>query len=104
MGPSRGEGRRPTQTQAYPTYEARESGESRFNRSQKDMFYSVREQLPIPPKVSTSRNRRNMDLWCEYHLEHDHTLSQCRELKNLLDKLADEGKLDTNLKRDNSRP
>ena len=68
------------------------------------MFYSVREQLPIPPKVSTSRNRRNMDLWCEYHLEHDHTLSQCRELKKILDRLADEGKLDGYLKRDNNRP
>ena len=90
------------QAHAYPTYEARDSGESRFIRSKKDIFYSVTDQLPIPP--STSQNRRNMDLWCEYHKEHDHTLSQCRELKKVLDKLADEGKLDRYLKRDNSQP
>ena len=45
-----------------------------------------------------------MDLWCEYHKEHEHTLSQSRELKKVLDRLADEGKLDRYLKRDNSRP
>ena len=44
-----------------------------------------------------------MDLWCEYNKEHDHTLSQCSELKKALDKLADEGKLDRYLKRDNNR-
>ena len=68
------------------------------------MFYSVREQLPIPSKVSASQNRRNMDLWGEYNREHVYTLSQCRELKKVLDRLADEGKLDRYLKRDNNRP
>ena len=38
-------------------------------------------------------NRRNMDLWCEYHKEHGHTLAHCRELKKVLDRLANEGKL-----------
>lgn len=75
MGPPRDEGRRQAHAQAYLIYEARDNGESPFNRSQKDMFYSFREQLLIPPKVSTSQNRRNMNLWCEYHKEYDHTLS-----------------------------
>ena len=65
------------------------------------MFCSVREQLSVPPRVSTSQNRRNIDIWCDYHKEDDHTLSQCRELKKVLDKLADEGKLDRYLKCDN---
>ena len=64
------------------------------------MFYYIREQLPIPPKVSTSQNRRNMDLWCEYHREHNHTLSQCRELKKVLYRLADKEELDRYLKHD----
>ena len=68
------------------------------------MFYSVRDQLPVPPRVSTSLNRRNMDLWCEYHKEHGQTLSQCRELKKILDKFVDKGKVGRYLKRDNSQP
>ena len=34
-----------------------------------------------------------MDLWCEYHKEHGHTLAQCLEYKKVLDRFADEGKL-----------
>ena len=67
--------------------------EPRFNRNQKDIFCAIRSKLPQPPQVSTSMNRRNMDLWCEYHKEHGHTLAHCRELKKVLDRLANEGKL-----------
>ena len=64
----------------------------RFNRKRKDIFYTIRSELPQPSQVSTSMNRRNMYLWCEYHKEHGHTLAHCRELKKVLDQLANEGK------------
>ncbi|XP_057543932.1 uncharacterized protein LOC130823331 [Amaranthus tricolor] len=64
-----------------------------FNRNRRDIFFAVRDQLPAPPPVTTPSDRRNYNLWCDYHKEHGHTLAQCRELKRILHQLADEGKL-----------
>ncbi|XP_057529910.1 uncharacterized protein LOC130808450 [Amaranthus tricolor] len=64
-----------------------------FNRNRKDIFYAIRNELPTPPPTNTPSNRRNFNLWCDYHKEHGHTLAQCRELKRILHQLADEGKL-----------
>ncbi|XP_057550569.1 uncharacterized protein LOC130828622 [Amaranthus tricolor] len=64
-----------------------------FNRDRKDIFFAIRDQLPTPPPTTTPSDRRNYNLWCYYHKEHDHTLAQCRELKRILHQLADEGKL-----------
>ena len=64
-----------------------------FNRNRKDIFFAIRDQLPTPPPTATPSDRRNYNLWCDYHKEHGHTLAQCRELKRILHQLADEGKL-----------
>ncbi|XP_057547863.1 uncharacterized protein LOC130826275 [Amaranthus tricolor] len=64
-----------------------------FNRNRRDIFFAVRDKLPTPPPTTTPSNRRNYNLWCDYHKEHGHTLAQCRELKRILYQLADEGKL-----------
>ena len=64
-----------------------------FNRNIKDIFFAVRDELPTPPPTTTPSDRRNYNLWCDYHKEHGHTLAQCRELKHILHQLADEGKL-----------
>ncbi|XP_057518286.1 uncharacterized protein LOC130799194 [Amaranthus tricolor] len=64
-----------------------------FNRNRKDIFFAVRDKLPAPPPTTTPSDRRNYNLWCDYHKEHGHTLAQCRELKRILHQLADEGKL-----------
>ncbi|XP_057524865.1 uncharacterized protein LOC130804449 [Amaranthus tricolor] len=64
--------------------------DSLFNRNRKDIFFAIRDQLPTPPLTTTPFDRRNYNLWCDYHKEHDHTLAQCRELKRNLDQLADE--------------
>ena len=64
-----------------------------FNRNRKDIFFAIRDGLPIPPPTTTPSNRRNYNLWCDYHKEHSHTLAQCRELNRILHQLADEGKL-----------
>ncbi|XP_057528222.1 uncharacterized protein LOC130806967 [Amaranthus tricolor] len=64
-----------------------------FNRNRKDIFFAIRDQLPTPPPTATPSDRRNYNLWCDYHKEHDHTLAQCRGLKRILHQLADEGKL-----------
>ena len=64
-----------------------------FNRNRKDIFFAIRDQWPTPPPTATPSDRRNYNLWCDYHKEHGHTLAQCRELKRILHQLADEGKL-----------
>ncbi|XP_057543500.1 uncharacterized protein LOC130821729 [Amaranthus tricolor] len=64
-----------------------------FNRNRKDIFFAVRDKLPAPPPTTTPSDKRNYNLWCDYHKEHGHTLAQCRELKRILHQLADEGKL-----------
>ena len=65
-----------------------------FNRNRKDIFFAVWDELPAPPPTTTPFDRRNLNLWCDYHKEHGHTLAQCRELKRVLYQLAEEGKLE----------
>ncbi|XP_057522587.1 uncharacterized protein LOC130802595 [Amaranthus tricolor] len=64
-----------------------------LTRNRKDIFFAIRDQLPTPPPTTTPSDRRNYNLWCDYHKEHGHTLVQCREFKRILHQLADEGKL-----------
>ena len=37
--------------------------------------------------------KRNQNLYCQYHLDHEHTTENCRNLWNYLDQLVREGKL-----------
>ena len=64
-----------------------------FNRNRKDIFFAIRDEFPTPPPTTTPSDRRNYNLWCDYHKEHGHTLTQCREFKRILHQLADEEKL-----------
>ena len=64
-----------------------------FNRNRKDIFFAIRDALPAPPPTTTPSDRRNYNMWCDYHKEYGHTLTQCRELKRILHQLAKEGKL-----------
>ncbi|XP_057538069.1 uncharacterized protein LOC130815596 [Amaranthus tricolor] len=64
-----------------------------FNLNRRDIFFAIRGELPTLPPTTTPTDRRNYNLWCDYHKEHGHTLAQCRELKRILHQLADEGKL-----------
>ncbi|XP_057532955.1 uncharacterized protein LOC130810847 [Amaranthus tricolor] len=65
-----------------------EGNDPMFNKNRKDIFFAIRDEFPTPPPTTTPSDRRNYNLWCDYHKEHGHTFAQCRELK-----LADEGKL-----------
>ncbi|XP_057548070.1 uncharacterized protein LOC130826504 [Amaranthus tricolor] len=55
--------------------------------------YSSPSGTSCRPPTTTLSDRRNYNLWCDYHKEHGHTLAQYRELKPILHQLADEGKL-----------
>ncbi|XP_057518494.1 uncharacterized protein LOC130799416 [Amaranthus tricolor] len=58
-----------------------------FNRNRKDIFFAIPDELPTPPPTATPSDRRNYNLWCDYHKEHGHTLAQCRKLKRILHQL-----------------
>ncbi|XP_057532829.1 uncharacterized protein LOC130810711 [Amaranthus tricolor] len=64
-----------------------------FNRNRKDIFFAIWDELPTPPPTTTPSDRRNYNLWCDYHKEHGHTLAQCHKLKRILHQLANERKL-----------
>ena len=52
-----------------------------FNRNRKDIFFTIRDELPTPPPTITPSDRRNYNLWCDYHKVHGHTLPQYRETR-----------------------
>lgn len=67
------------------TKHLRDGGEdSRFNTNRRDIFFAVQDALPAPPPTTTPSDRRNYDLYCDYHREYGHTLEQYRELKRIL--------------------
>ena len=72
-----------------------------------------------PNKMMGNPEKRNRNLYCQYHRDHGHTIKDCRSLWDHLDQLVREGKLnqlvhhssslggqtDTRLERENpSRP
>ncbi|XP_050289895.1 uncharacterized protein LOC126728057 [Quercus robur] len=46
-----------------------------------------------PNKMAGDSSRRNQNLYCAYHQEPGHVTDECRNLKNYLDRLVQEGKL-----------
>ena len=68
--------------------------------SQREIYLDIKEKctLPKPNPIRTAVNRRDKRLWCEYYHNCGHTTRDYRELKRVLDKLADEGKLNQYLK------
>ena len=46
-----------------------------------------------PSRMAGDPTKRNQNLYCTYHQEPGHTTDDCRNLKNHLDRLVQEGKL-----------
>ena len=46
-----------------------------------------------PNKMMENLEKRNRNLYCQYHWDHGHTTEDCRSLWDHLDQLAREGKL-----------
>ena len=46
-----------------------------------------------PNKMMGNPEKRNRNLYCQYHRDHGHTTEDCRSLWNHLDQLVREGKL-----------
>ena len=50
--------------------------------------------FPKPPPMRTPEDRRVGNGYCEYHGQKGHTTNECVQLRQLIDKLVKEGKLD----------
>ena len=65
----------------------------------RDLIHQVMEKIknePLtkwPNKMAGDPKKRNQNLYCQYHQEPGHTTQDCRNLKNHLDQLVREGKL-----------
>ena len=46
-----------------------------------------------PNKMAGNPEKRNRNLYCQYHRDHGHTIEDCRSLWDHLDQLVREGKL-----------
>ena len=46
-----------------------------------------------PNKMVGNPEKRNHNLYCQYHQDHEHTTEDCRSLWDYLDQLVQEGKL-----------
>ena len=46
-----------------------------------------------PNKMMGNPEKRNYNLYCQYHQDHGHTTKDCRSLWDFLDQLVREGKL-----------
>ncbi|XP_057540555.1 uncharacterized protein LOC130818404 [Amaranthus tricolor] len=96
-------------------HDKQDQGQYHSSKAYRDHEYSSRErgyptrhqgpsskmgyELLIPSPSTIPSDRRNYNLWCDYHKGRGHTLSQCRELKRILHQLAEEGKLERFLNR-----
>ncbi|XP_010678170.1 uncharacterized protein LOC104893735 [Beta vulgaris subsp. vulgaris] len=65
-----------------------------YNLNQREIYLDIKGKYPMPKPnpIRMSFNKRDKRLWCEFHHDCGHTTRDCRELKRVLDKLADEGK------------
>nr|XP_009767300.1 PREDICTED: uncharacterized protein LOC104218497 [Nicotiana sylvestris]XP_016469054.1 PREDICTED: uncharacterized protein LOC107791484 [Nicotiana tabacum] len=53
------------------------------------MGYTVR----WPKEMRSNPNRRNLDLWCEFHNDHSHKIADCRLLQGEVEHLLKQGYL-----------
>ena len=52
------------------------------------------EKIPLPRPLKHKRAGRDRSEYCEYHKLYGHSTNDCHDLKNVIEKLAREGKLD----------
>ena len=86
-------GKTQNQNQAAWRGPNRSEGERKYPPWQDSTTTEETPSMPSEMNYLLPQQSDNIDLWGEYHKEHGHTLSNCRELKRILDQYADEGKL-----------
>nr|GFA68391.1 reverse transcriptase domain-containing protein [Tanacetum cinerariifolium] len=69
-------------------------GESTSAYTQKEILATKGANFPKPPPMRTPEERCVGNGYCEYHGQKGHTTNECVQLRQLIDKLVKEGRLD----------
>ena len=51
------------------------------------------QSLRWPKNMKAPPHKRNKNLWCEFHQDHDHLTDKCFALKDEIEKMLKSGKL-----------
>ncbi|GKD07797.1 hypothetical protein Tco_1187482 [Tanacetum coccineum] len=60
----------------------------------KEILATEGSNFPKPPPMRTPEEQRVGNGYCEYHRQKGHTTNECVQLRQLIDKLVKEGRLD----------
>ncbi|GJR43187.1 reverse transcriptase domain-containing protein [Tanacetum coccineum] len=64
------------------------------NDTPKEILATEGSNFPKPPPMRTPEEQRAGNGYCEYHRQKGHTTNECVQLRQLIDKLVKEGRLD----------
>jgi hypothetical protein len=65
-----------------------------LTKTPREIFATEGANFPKPPPMRTPEDRRIGSGYCEYHGQNGHTTNECVQLRQLIDKLVKEGKID----------
>ena len=65
-----------------------------LTKTPREIFVTEGANFPKPPPMRTPEDQRVGSGYCEYHGQKGHTANECVQLRQLIDKLVKEGKMD----------
>jgi hypothetical protein len=65
-----------------------------LTKTPKEIFAAEGANFPKPPPMRTPEEKRIGGGYCEYHEQKGHSTNECVQLRQLIDKLVKEGKMD----------
>jgi hypothetical protein len=65
-----------------------------LTKTPREIFVTEGANFPKPPPMRTAEEKRIGSGYCEYHGQKGHTTNECVQLKQLIEKLVREGRMD----------
>lgn len=65
-----------------------------LTKTPREIFATERANFPKPPPMRTAEDKRIGSGYCDYHGQKGHTTNECVQLKQLIEKLVKEGRMD----------
>ncbi|KAK3007871.1 hypothetical protein RJ639_014600 [Escallonia herrerae] len=66
-----------------------------LNAKPSQILHEIKDNKALnwPDKMKSQPNKKNKDLWCHFHNDHDHTTNNCGSLKQAIEALIKRGQL-----------